>query len=100
MKRLLTTLATGAALAALGCAATPMEETWGDSVAAYKAGMIVDPNAGTSDPIEGVDPLTGEIIIETYTERKDTSLSCYSEPPRRADTTAAAVNETADTAQQ
>ena len=39
-------------------------------------------------------------VIETYTERKDTSLSCYSEPPRRADTTAAAVNETADTAQQ
>ena len=66
MKRILTTLVMATAIVSMGCAQTALDENWGESVAEYRAAMIVDPNAGSTDPILGVDPLTGEIIIETY----------------------------------
>lgn len=68
MDRSITTLAVVWALASMGCVPPmPLEANWGDAVADYRAAMIVNPDAGTTDPIEGVDPLTGEIIIDTYT---------------------------------
>ena len=53
-----------------GTAYSPVEDSWGDAAAEYRAAMIVDSDAGTADAIEGVDPLTGEIIIDTYTAQE------------------------------
>ena len=70
MKRMLTTLALGAALVSLGCAQTALEKNWGLPTAEYKAAMVVDPNAGDTEPIEDLDSLSSELLIETYSERQ------------------------------
>ena len=73
MKRILTTSVMAAALALVGCTQRPLDANWGSSVAGYRSAMTADPSAGTTDPILGVGPLTGEIIIETYlTEQRNT----------------------------
>jgi len=67
MDRFTTTLAIVWAMTSVSCSQPPLEANWGDAIAAYKAAMIADADAGSPDPIDGVDPLTGEIIIDTYT---------------------------------
>jgi hypothetical protein len=57
---------------AMGCAQTLLEETWGMSVREATEGMIADPDAGTTEaaPMEGLDPLTAELVIENYKGKK------------------------------
>ncbi len=50
---------------AVGCQ-SPVKEHWGESVNGTKAAMIQNPDAGTSDPVEGLDPVTGKLVVERY----------------------------------
>lgn len=50
----------------LGCAKTPLEQHWGDAYRENKNAMIANPDAGSDEPIEGLDPLTGELVVERY----------------------------------
>ncbi len=57
---------------AMGCAQTLLEETWGQSYRETTEGMIANPDAGTTEaePIEGLDPVTAELVIENYKQKK------------------------------
>jgi hypothetical protein len=57
---------------AMGCAQTLLEETWGMSFREATESMIANPDAGTTEaaPIEGLDPLTSELVIENYKQKK------------------------------
>ena len=64
-------LAAGGVLGlALGCAKTPLEENYGSSLKGNAAAITVDPEAGKTDsgPIEGMDPVTGEVLVESYVD--------------------------------
>lgn len=50
---------------ALGCT-TPVERHWGDAVRTNRTLMIQNPEAGGPKPVLGLDPLTGELVIERY----------------------------------
>ena len=50
---------------AVGCK-SPVKEHWGESVNGTKAAMIQNPDAGGSDPVEGLDPVTGKLVVERY----------------------------------
>ena len=54
-----------ALLFAIGCV-TPVDEHWGDAYRANKAAMIQNPDAGSPDPVEGLDPITGQLVVERY----------------------------------
>lgn len=45
-----------------------LDETWGSSFRANKNDMIANPEAGKTpaDPIEGLDPITGEAVLRSY----------------------------------
>jgi len=59
-------LALASALAlGIGCV-SPVKEHWGESVRDNKAAMIQNPDAGSPDPVEGLDPVTGKLVIERY----------------------------------
>jgi hypothetical protein len=57
---------------AMGCAPTLLDETWGLSFRETTDGMIANPEAGTTEaePIEGLDPLTAELVVENYKQKK------------------------------
>ena len=57
---------------AMGCAQTLLEETWGQVFRETTEGMIANPDAGTTEaePIEGLDPVTAELVIENYKQKK------------------------------
>ncbi len=57
---------------AMGCAQTLLDETWGESFRETTEGMIANPDAGTTEaePIEGLDPVTAELVIENYKQKK------------------------------
>ena len=57
---------------AMGCAQTLLEETWGQSYRETTESMIANPDAGTTEaePIEGLDPVTAELVIENYKQKK------------------------------
>ena len=57
---------------AMGCAQTLLEETWGQSFREATESMIANPDAGTTEaaPIEGLDPVTAELVIENYKQKK------------------------------
>ena len=57
---------------AMGCAQTLLEETWGQSFREATEGMTANPDAGTTEaaPIEGLDPVTAELVIENYKRKK------------------------------
>ena len=57
---------------AMGCAQTLLEETWGQSFRETTEGMVANPDAGTTEaePIEGLDPVTAELVIENYKQKK------------------------------
>ena len=57
---------------AMGCAQTLLEETWGQTFRETTEGMIANPDAGTTEaePIEGLDPVTAELVIENYKQKK------------------------------
>jgi hypothetical protein len=57
---------------AMGCAPTLLDENWGLSFRETTDGMIANPEAGTTEaaPIEGLDPLTSELVIENYKTKK------------------------------
>ena len=64
--RNLSFLALSAALLfSVGCV-TPVDEHWGDAYRANKAAMIQNPDAGSPDPVEGLDPVTGQLVVERY----------------------------------
>ena len=50
---------------AMGCAQTLLDETWGQSYRETTESMIANPDAGTTEaePIEGLDPVTAELVI-------------------------------------
>jgi hypothetical protein len=60
-------LALAAALVlGLGCQ-SPVKEHWGESVNGNKAAMIQNPDAGnTVEAVEGLDPVTGKLVVERY----------------------------------
>lgn len=76
-----TTLAALVATAGLsfGCALppTPVEAHWGEAVTGGALAQTVDPEAGNRvEGPEGLDPVTGELVAETYkknqrNEKKD-----------------------------
>jgi hypothetical protein len=49
-----------------GCLSSAVEQHWGESKRGVTARMIANPDAGDTRPIEGLDPITGEIVVETY----------------------------------
>ncbi len=57
---------------AMGCAQTLLDETWGQSYRETTESMIANPDAGTTEaePIEGLDPVTAELVIENYKQKK------------------------------
>ncbi len=57
---------------AMGCAPTLLDETWGQSYRETTESMIANPDAGTTEaePIEGLDPVTAELVIENYKQKK------------------------------
>ncbi len=57
---------------AMGCAQTLLDKTWGQSFRETTEGMIANPDAGTTEaePIEGLDPVTAELVIENYKRKK------------------------------
>ena len=69
-------LEAGCLAIAVGCAQTPtpLEKSWGSSFRANTAAMIADPEAGTAEaePVEGLDAVTAEIVIENYKENQST----------------------------
>jgi hypothetical protein len=73
-------LGAGCLAIAVGCAQTPLDESWGSSYSANNAAMVANPEAGTAEagPIEGLDAVTAEIVIENYKENQSTK-ECDSE---------------------
>lgn len=66
-------LALAAALAlGVGCVG-PVEEHWGDAYRENKAAMIQNPDAGSPDPVEGLDPVTGQLVVERYKQEQKKS---------------------------
>ena len=57
---------------AMGCAQTLLEETWGQSFRETTGDMIANPDAGITEaePLEGLDPVTAELVIENYKQKK------------------------------
>lgn len=57
---------------AMGCVQTLLDETWGQSFREATEGMIANPDAGTTEatPVEGLDPVTAELVIENYKRKK------------------------------
>lgn len=74
-------LAAGA-LAFIGtaCAPTPLDKHWGDAYRANKMASIENPEAGSDVPVKGIDPVTGELVIENY---KHTQKVENDDDPRR-----------------
>lgn len=71
---LVSLLVAGCLAIAVGCAQTPLDENWGSSFRANTAAMIANPEAGTAEagPIEGLDAVSAEIVIENYKENQST----------------------------
>ena len=63
---LLTTLSLTAALATLLGCESPVENHWGEAYRDNKAAMIQNPEAGGTEPVEGLDPVTGKLVVERY----------------------------------
>jgi hypothetical protein len=57
---------------AMGCGPTLLEETWGSAYRENTQKMIANPEAGKAEPepIESLDPITGELVIERYKSKK------------------------------
>ena len=53
----------------VGCV-SPVEENWGDAYRTNKANMIQNPDAGSPDPVEGLDPVTGQLVVERYEQEQ------------------------------
>lgn len=51
------------------CAPTPLDKHFGDAYRANKLASVANPDAGSDVPVEGLDPVTGEIVIENYKHR-------------------------------
>lgn len=56
---------------------TPLKQHWGESVRHNVNAMVANPEAGktTAKPLEGLDPVTAELVSETYkaNQRQDKS---------------------------
>ena len=60
----------GAAVA-LGCSQTLLEEKWSLPYRDTTQDMIANPDAGNeAEIVENLDPLTGELVIETYKSKR------------------------------
>ncbi len=57
---------------AMGCSPTLLEQTWGSSYQENTEKMIANPEAAQAEPepIENLDPVTGELVIERYKSKK------------------------------
>ncbi len=76
--RVISTLVCVAAVSGLATACqTPMQRHWGEAVRENARLMIADPEAGrtASGPIEGLDPVSAELVSESYkrSQRQDES---------------------------
>jgi hypothetical protein len=57
---------------AMGCGPTLLEQTWGSSYRENTEKMIANPEAAEaeSEPVENLDPVTGELVVERYKSKK------------------------------
>jgi len=55
---------------AVGCAHSRVDAHWGEAQGAVVERMVVDPGAeaAAATPVEGLDPDTGEAVVEKYIE--------------------------------
>ncbi len=52
---------------AISCASpSHVDQHWGESIQLNTSTMVANPEAGTSQPVEGLDPVTGGHVAERY----------------------------------
>jgi type IV pilus biogenesis protein CpaD/CtpE len=59
----------------LGCETAPrdshVDQHWGEALQLNMSAMIANPEAGSSEPVEGLDPATAQEVADRYYESQE-----------------------------